>query len=101
MSIFFSNTQSLLFFFVNKHFHMLPLIKILIHYLINILMAQRKFSNGCFTSLLEKKSGNSVKISVTSNCPYHYEQMQYKHAATSSSTMPCTNVPIHYPLCPT
>ena len=25
--------------------------------------------------------------------------MQYKHAATSSSTMPCTNVPIHCPLC--
>jgi hypothetical protein len=57
--------------------------------------------DGCFTSLLEKKSGNSIKISITSNCPYHYERMQYKHAATSSSTMPCTNVPIHCPLCPT
>ena len=29
------------------------------------------------------------------------EWMQYKHAATSSSTTPCTNVPIHCPLCPT
>jgi hypothetical protein len=57
--------------------------------------------DGCFTSLLEKKSGNSIKISITSNCHYHYERMQYKHAATSSSTMPCTNVPIHCPLCPT
>ena len=56
--------------------------------------------DGCFTSLLEKKSGNSIKISITSNCPYHYEQMQYKHAAISSKTMPCTNVPIHCPLCP-
>src|ERR1700677_2019927 len=27
--------------------------------------------------------------------------MQYKHAATSSNTMSCTNVPIHCPLCPT
>ena len=53
----------------------------------------------CFTNLLEKKSGNS--ITVTSNCPYHYERMQYKQAATFSNTMPCINVPIHCPLCPT
>ena len=26
--------------------------------------------------------------------------MQYKQAATFSNTMPCTNVPIHCPLCP-
>jgi len=57
--------------------------------------------DGCFTNLLEKKSGNSISITVTSNCPYHYERMQYKQAATFSNTMPCTNVPIHCPLCPT
>jgi hypothetical protein len=27
--------------------------------------------------------------------------MQYKQAAIFSNTMPCTNVPIHCPLCPT
>ena len=35
--------------------------------------------DGCFTSLLEKKSGNSIwKFTITSNCSYHYELMQYK-----------------------
>ena len=29
--------------------------------------------DGCFTSLLEKNFGNSIKISITSNCPYHHE----------------------------
>jgi hypothetical protein len=55
--------------------------------------------DGCFTSLLGKKSGNSIKFTITSNCPYHYERMQYKNAAISSNNMPCTNVPIHCPLC--
>ena len=56
--------------------------------------------DGCFTSLLEKKSGNSIKFTITSNCSYHYECMQYKNATVSSNNMPCTNVPIHCPLCP-
>ena len=56
--------------------------------------------DGCFTNLLEKKSGNLIKFTITSNCSYHYECMQYKNAAVSSNNMPCTNVPIHCPLCP-
>ena len=48
--------------------------------------------DGCFTSLLDKKSGNSINS-------YHYDHMQYKIAAVSSNNMPCTNVPIHCPLC--
>src|SRR6202050_569783 len=52
------------------------------------------------TNLLEKKSGNSIKFTITSNCSYHYECMQYKNAAVSPNNMPCTNVPIHCPLCP-
>jgi len=35
--------------------------------------------DGCLTSLLEKKAGNSIKFTITSNCPYYYERMQYKH----------------------
>jgi len=39
------------------------------------------WTTGCFTNLLEKKSGNSISITVTSSCPYHYERMQYKQAS--------------------
>jgi hypothetical protein len=28
--------------------------------------------DSCFMSLLEKDSGNSIKISVTLNCPYKF-----------------------------
>ena len=56
--------------------------------------------DGCITSLLEKKAGNSIKFTITSNCPYYYECMQYKNAAVSSNNMPCTNIPIHCPVCP-
>ena len=56
--------------------------------------------NDCLTSLLEKKAGNSIKFTITSNCPYYYECMQYKNAAVSSNNMPCTNIPIHCPVCP-
>ena len=50
------------------------------------------------TQLLEKKGGG---ITITSNCHYHYVQMQYQAAAKFSRTSPCTNLPIHYPICPT
>jgi hypothetical protein len=50
--------------------------------------------DGCLTQLLEKKGGGII---ITSNCKYHYAQMQYKAAAKLSST----NVPIHCPICPT
>jgi hypothetical protein len=56
--------------------------------------------DGCFTSLLGKKSGKSIKFTVTLNCPYHYECMQYKNATVSSNNMPCTNVPTHCPIFP-
>src|ERR1700683_989090 len=56
--------------------------------------------DGCFISLLEKKFGISIKFTITSNCSYHYEHMQYKNAAVSSNNNPCTNVPKHCPLCP-
>ena len=53
--------------------------------------------DNCFTQLKLKKYGG---FSVASNCPYHYSGMQYKKAAEFSKTNPCTNVPIHCPLCP-
>ena len=53
---------------------------------------------GCLTQLQEKKKGS---LSVASNCPYHYAAMNYKAAAKFSNTIPCTNVPVHCPICPT
>ena len=53
---------------------------------------------GCLTQLQEKKKGS---LSVASNCPYHYVAMNYKAAAKFSKAIPCTNVPVHCPLCPT
>jgi len=54
--------------------------------------------DNCFTQLkLKKPTG----LSIASNCPYHYSGMQYKKAAEFSKSVPCTNVPIHCPLCPT
>ena len=54
--------------------------------------------DSCFTQLKLKKHGG---FSIASNCPYHYSGMQYKKAAEFSKAVPCTNVPIHCPLCPT
>ena len=48
--------------------------------------------------LQEKKKGS---LSVASNCSYHYAAMNYKAAAKFSKADPCTNVPVHCPLCPT
>ena len=53
--------------------------------------------DNCFTQLKLKKYGG---FPVASNCLYHYSGMQYKKAAEFSKTNPCTNVPIHCPLCP-
>ena len=39
-------------------------------------------------------------FTITSTCPYHYPQMQYQSAAQFSKSSPCTNVPIHCPICP-
>ena len=47
-----------------------------------------------------KKAGNLIKFTITSNSPYYYEHMQYKKAAVFFNNMPCTNIPIHCPVCP-
>ena len=52
----------------------------------------------CFTQLKLKKHDS---FSISSNCPFHYSGMQYRKAAEFSEALPCTNVPIHCPLCPT
>ena len=56
----------------------------------------------CLIQLLEKKGGGII---ITTNCKYHcaqmYDQMQYKAAAMFSGSSPCTNVPIHCPICST
>ena len=53
--------------------------------------------DGCLTQLLKKKGGG---FTITSTCPYHYAEMQYQAAAQFAKSSPCTNVPIHCPICP-
>ena len=43
-------------------------------------------------------TGNSTKI--TSDCAYHYQNMKYRNAMTSTNQSPCTNVPLNCPMCP-
>jgi hypothetical protein len=43
-------------------------------------------------------TGNSTKI--TSDCEYHYQNMKYRLAMTSTDQTPCTNVPLNCPMCP-
>ncbi|KAI0368713.1 hypothetical protein BV20DRAFT_998002 [Pilatotrama ljubarskyi] len=50
----------------------------------------------CKTQLVKK--GGSFKVS--SSCRYHYVSMFYASAARSTLSTPCTNIPIHCPLCP-
>jgi hypothetical protein len=49
-----------------------------------------------FVWLFNSTTGEK-RIIITSNCKYHYVQMQYKAAAKFSRS---TNVPIHCPICP-
>ncbi|KAJ6449180.1 hypothetical protein C8R45DRAFT_1131162 [Mycena sanguinolenta] len=49
--------------------------------------------DGCLTQL-------SVGGKITSDCDYHYAKMNYKSAKNCTRSGPCTNVPIHCPLCP-
>ncbi|KAF8164759.1 hypothetical protein B0H34DRAFT_616012, partial [Crassisporium funariophilum] len=51
---------------------------------------------GCRTEM-EKRSKKAPVI--TSSCEYHYSGMQYGRAIGSSTTTPCTNVPIQCTLC--
>ncbi|KAF8868114.1 hypothetical protein BD779DRAFT_1403164, partial [Infundibulicybe gibba] len=46
---------------------------------------------------LSKRGAKSVLIS--SSCQFHYENMSYKTAAKCSENSPCTNIPIHCPIC--
>ncbi|KAJ6623323.1 hypothetical protein B0H10DRAFT_1750382, partial [Mycena sp. CBHHK59/15] len=50
-----------------------------------------------FTQLINRKGRVPT---VHSSCPYHYSRMGYKSAKQSSKNSPCTNVPMHCPLCP-
>ena len=54
--------------------------------------------DGCLTQLHAKKKGS---LSVASSCTYHYAATNYKAAAKFSKSVPCTNVPVHCPVCPT
>lgn len=58
----------------------------------------------CKTQLIrtvKKKKGElQVQSSIESWCEYRYNKMQYKAAATVSKSSPCTNVPMHCPICP-
>ncbi|PPR04251.1 hypothetical protein CVT26_004196 [Gymnopilus dilepis] len=54
--------------------------------------------DGCSTQPSQRKKGQG--FTIRSNCIYHYEKMNYKSATQSTKSMPCTNVPIHCPLCP-
>ena len=52
-----------------------------------------------FVAASTKKSGT---LSIILYCSlYHYEGVNYKAVAKFSKTIPCTNVPVHCPLCPT
>ncbi|KAJ7840641.1 hypothetical protein B0H13DRAFT_1556165, partial [Mycena leptocephala] len=49
--------------------------------------------DGCHTQLVGMSK-------ITSDCGYHYARMAYKTAKNCTVSNPCTNVPIHCPLCP-
>lgn len=52
---------------------------------------------GCLTQL---QIGPRGGIKVVSTCPYKYDSMKYKDEKESTDDSPCTNIPIHCPLCP-
>ncbi|TRM56361.1 hypothetical protein BD626DRAFT_414104, partial [Schizophyllum amplum] len=50
----------------------------------------------CTTQIVSRKGKADT---IISSCEYHYERMQYEAAKRFSPASPCTNVPLHYPLC--
>ncbi|KAJ3874253.1 hypothetical protein F5051DRAFT_336129 [Lentinula edodes] len=54
---------------------------------------------GCWTRLVLDPKGKK-QPQTESNCEYHYAKMRYSNAAAFSTSSPCTNVPMHCPLCP-
>ncbi|KAF8150029.1 hypothetical protein B0H34DRAFT_826095, partial [Crassisporium funariophilum] len=56
----------------------------------------------CKTNLIRKQNrDNSDSFTLQSNCQYFYSKMNYASACKSTRSTPCTNVPLHCPLCPT
>ncbi|KAF9439679.1 hypothetical protein P691DRAFT_690082, partial [Macrolepiota fuliginosa MF-IS2] len=53
---------------------------------------------GCTTEIAQLK--RNCAVTIHSNCIYHHAELNYKHAAASSNTNPCTNIPIPCYLCP-
>ncbi|EKM57126.1 uncharacterized protein PHACADRAFT_254706 [Phanerochaete carnosa HHB-10118-sp] len=51
--------------------------------------------DGCSIALVH----HGKKTEMRSNCKYHYD-FNMGSAKSSSATTPCTNVPLHCPLCP-
>ncbi|KIJ89751.1 hypothetical protein K443DRAFT_15818 [Laccaria amethystina LaAM-08-1] len=39
-------------------------------------------------------------MKITSDCEYHYQNMKYRLAMTSTNQTLCTNVPLNCPMCP-
>ena len=54
--------------------------------------------DGCKTYLITNENSKSTKIS--SDCEYHYQNMQYHAAMKPTTQSPCTNVPLNCPICP-
>jgi hypothetical protein len=52
--------------------------------------------DGCVVQLTKKGNSNAILCS----CKYHYKGMTYGMAVKCTKSAPCTNVPIHCPLCP-
>ncbi|KAK7026492.1 hypothetical protein VNI00_015572 [Paramarasmius palmivorus] len=54
-------------------------------------------SQTCVTQLVDLKKG---KVKIESTCPYRHTKMRYNECKTFSADAPCTNVPMHCPICP-
>ncbi|KAF6753827.1 hypothetical protein DFP72DRAFT_1069030 [Ephemerocybe angulata] len=52
---------------------------------------------GCMTQL---QIGRRKAMKIVSTCPYKQETMKYNTEKESTDASPCSNIPIHCPLCP-
>ncbi|KAF9021980.1 hypothetical protein BDZ89DRAFT_1163453 [Hymenopellis radicata] len=52
----------------------------------------------CMVQMIQDTGGKKGP-KIYSNCEYHHDGMRYAHAAAFSETSPCTNVPMHCPIC--
>lgn len=53
--------------------------------------------DGCKTQLTQ--NSKTKALSIVSGCEYHYKGMRYSNAIQCTANSPCTNVPIHCPMC--